>query len=217
VQFGDRYEIPEEVVRRPYSPAFAQFLHHWFVDSFGLSRGEVDLAFLNDLTPEEIEVARELLRRNLKLKYTHIIKGVAAVRDLRSLPLLRTMLSEEPDLGRRLTIAGTLWKLARDPLFIECLDFMKESENAHLKQAHIHQILWLENDWAIDLLIDLLDDKDKLVRSMALKMLNSLEFDRSMVGDSELPRQASDYRLRRHEQAFRELMVRHIQHFSTTW
>ena len=210
--FSSSYDLPEQIFKQPHPPAFKEFLHHWFVNTWGLSRGEVDLAFLNDLTPEEREIAKDLIRRNLGLKYTHIIEGVAALHDVSTAPILRSMVDEETNASRQLTIAGVLWKLTSDPIFIDCLSRMKASDDATLKQAHFHQILWIGDDRAISFLIDLLDDADRFVRFLALSTLNRLEFNRQFfVPAKQLPRQPDDYRRRRHDSSFRQLMTVHLR------
>ena len=55
---------------------------------------------------------------------------------------------------------------------------MKTGDSSTLKQAHFHQILWLRDERAIDLLLDMPDDKDHFVRFLALSKLNELEFGR---------------------------------------
>ena len=112
----DAYDIPDEIFEGEYSDAFVKFLRNWFGDSRSLSFGVVDRAFSDDLTPEELKLARELLRRNSGLKYTHIIECRAELRDLDSAPALRAMFACETDPSRQLTVAGTLWRLARDPV-----------------------------------------------------------------------------------------------------
>jgi hypothetical protein len=76
-----------------------------------LRRGELDLTFLNDLTQDELSLARDLIRRNLLVKHTNIFQGVEALRDVEAAPILRKMLSEEDrselapgDIGRALEI-----------------------------------------------------------------------------------------------------------------
>jgi hypothetical protein len=210
--FSSSYDLPEQIFHQPHSPAFKKFLHHWFVDTWALSRGEIDLSFLGEFTPEETEIAKNLLRRNLGLRYTHIIEGVAALNDVSAAPILRSMLDEETNASRRLTIAGTLWKLTSDPIFIECLNRMRASDDAILKSAHFHQILWIGDDRAISFLIDLLDDADRFVRYLALSTLNRLEFNqRFLVPAEQLPRQPEDYRRRRHDSSFRQLMTAHLR------
>jgi hypothetical protein len=219
VQLQDVYDIPEEVREGPHSPAFTRFLQLFFgdwgssggYDSRLLISGKADLSFIGDLAPHEAEVAKKLLRRNLKLRYTHILQGVAAMGDLVAVPALRAMLADEPNLSRQLSIAGTLWKLVRDPSFVDCLNRMKTSQERFLKQAHLHQVLWLGDERAIDLLLDLLEDSDSIVRSLALRNLTALELGRRlMVPINQLPHSAAYYLERRHDRELRRLLVRNI-------
>jgi len=212
VILSDVYEIPEAVVRGPHSNAFVQFLQNWFGNSAALTRGEVDVTFLNDLTSSERQIAQDLLRRNLKLRYTHVIEGVAALGDLASIPILRAMLASEPDVSRKLTIAGALWKLDQDVVFVDCLNQMISNKNATFKQAHFHQILWLGDERAIDFLVELLEDSDQFVRFLALSTLNGLEFERLFfVPEAKLPCGSDAYRLRRKDADFRSMMVAHLR------
>ena len=116
------YDLPEELIRKPHSPAFAQFLKYWFVETWPLTRGEVDLAFLQELSPEELAAARQRIRINLRTRHNHIIDGAAALSDLDAVPLLRTMFDDELDESRRRIIGATLWRLTHDPLFRGCTE-----------------------------------------------------------------------------------------------
>jgi hypothetical protein len=156
---SDTYDVPEEVARGPHSPAFAKYLSNWFGSTYAITHGELDLTFLQDLTTEERELAREMVRRNLKLKYTHIIEGVSALNDIAAVPILRAMYNEEVDESRRLTMAGALWKLVKDPIFIECLERAKA--NGSLGYFGLLRVLWLDDSRAIDILIDLLPQRDR--------------------------------------------------------
>ena len=138
------------------------------VNSWWFTRGDVDLGFLEGLTAEERDLARSLLRRNLSLNYVHIIEGLALLKDTSAVPELRRMLALETNLSRRLTLTGSLWKLDRDERFADCLREMITSDRSGLKVAHINQILWLEDERSLDLMTDLLDDKDDFVRYLAL-------------------------------------------------
>jgi HEAT repeat protein len=209
---SDVYDIPEEVARRPHSRAFEQFLQTWFGNSYPLTRGEVDLSFLNDLTSEEREVAKDLLRRNLKLRYSHVIEGVAALDDSDSIPILKMMLAGEPNASRQLTIIGALWKLNKDVAFVDYLNRMKSGKDATLKQAHVHRILWLGDGRTIDLLIDLLDDEDGFVRFLALSTLNELEFESHfLIPEKQLPSRPDHYRSPKDDAVFRAMMTSHLQ------
>jgi hypothetical protein len=44
--YGGIYDIPDGVRNGPHSEAFTEFMHHWFADSRGLTRGDVELDFL---------------------------------------------------------------------------------------------------------------------------------------------------------------------------
>jgi hypothetical protein len=154
------FDIPDEVSRGPHSPAFGEFLWNWFGDTLALTHGELDITFLNDLTPAELDCAREMIRRNLKLRYVHIIQGVSALRDVDSAPILRAMIEDEHEESRRLTMAGALWKITRDPVFPELLERAKQSGNAGLISAHLFQVLWLDDERSIDFLIELLPERD---------------------------------------------------------
>lgn len=235
MRLSDTYDVPEEVARGPHSPAFAKFLSNWFGDTTELTHGELDLTFLEDLTAEERELAREMVRRNLKLKYTHIIEGVSALHDVSAVPILQAMFNEESDRSRQLTIAGALWKLVKDSVFIECLERAKTSGS--LGYFGLLMVLWLDDSRAMDFLIDLLPRQDResapwrLLRwfavrpplrrilfpvysahahgdldgRFALSLLNRLEFGKEV--DRQMRRLPSDYRRRRNEVAFRESMT----------
>jgi hypothetical protein len=211
-QYSTAYDIPPGLFDEERSPAFAGFFEHWFVNIWAVSRHELELGFLEDMSPQEKDVAKDLLRRNLHLKYTHIIEGVAALHDLEAVPILREMAAIEMNPSRRLTMAGTLWKLVQDPLLVDCLTRMKKSDNVHLRSAHLRQVLWLRDERSVDLLIDFLDDSDKFVRLLALSALNEVEFEENfLVPANQLPRQPDEYRTRRDDGAFRKMMVAHLR------
>jgi hypothetical protein len=202
----------ERAIQANRSSALAEFEWHWYQNTWALTRGEIDLSFLDQLTPPELEYARGQLRADLHLGYTHIIEGVAALRDASSVPTLRMMLDHETDLSRRLTIAGALWKLAKDESFFDCLVQMKSGESTITKEAHFNQISWLDDGRAIDMYFDLLHDPDSLVRFLALKTLTELEFDqRFMVPAKFLPRSASDFESRKEDEALREVLISNLR------
>src|SRR5581483_10500906 len=155
------YDVPQDVIDHPPSPAFRRFL----VTRFGGARVFFSerLRVANDLAPDEVPLARQLIRSNLKSRHSHIISGTWVLRDLDAVPLLRSMLHDEPDKSRRLVIAGALWKLNQDPVFIECLNRAKETGLLAV-YFHLVQILWLNDERAIDFLIDLLPETDEAVQ-----------------------------------------------------
>jgi hypothetical protein len=207
LRLRDSYDIPEDVAAGPHSPAFAKFLWNWFGDTAALTHGELDLTFLSELTPEELSLARELIRRNLALKYNHIIEGASALHDLDAAPTLQKMLREEPDISRRLTMAGALWKINRDPVFIDCLEEAK-SRGGVFGYRPLLQVLWLDDERALDFLIGLLDVNDWTTQSLTLGLLNELEFARHMgIHASNMRHQPAEYRKLRNDPGFRAEMV----------
>jgi len=136
---SDRYDIPD--FGKPLSPALSEFLHNWFENSFRMFRREVDLAFLSELTREELEYARDVLRRNLHLGDCLIIEGTAALGDRSAVPALRQVLKREKSLSGRLTIAGSLWVLAKDEAFHKALVKMMRHGNSDQKWFYFDRIL----------------------------------------------------------------------------
>jgi len=212
MRLSDTYDVPESVASGPHSPAFAKFLRNWFGDTTALTHGELDITFLNDLTSEELSLARELIRRNLKLKYTHIVEGAAALHDPDAVPIMHELLDNEPDMDRQLTIAGALWKINRDPVFIETLRKVRAARPSLFQYFHAFKVLWLDDERALDFLIGLLDVKDAMVQFTALKILNELELGRRMPGvfARDMPHQPADYNRQRNDPAFRTRMVEAI-------
>jgi hypothetical protein len=122
-------------------------------------------------------------------------------------------------------IAGALWKLTKDPVFIDCLNRARTSGLLEVP-FHLSQVLWLNDERAIDFLIDLLpqtgqagergrymprsDTKNQGTDPWALGMLNGLEAGCQPVPPDE-KRSPSYYWERRNDPAFRERMARAVQ------
>jgi hypothetical protein len=167
--------------------------------------GELDISFLDDLTPEELAVARGLIRRNLGLRQDHIIQGAAALHDVEAVPALRGLLGTEPSESRGLIIAGALWNLIRDPVFVDRLVRAGRKGCDLLRGAHLYQVLWLDDERALDFLINLLDHKG--LRGWALELLNRLELGPQRGTSAQMPHQPDYYRGMRSNPAFRERMI----------
>ena len=231
---SDSYDVPQQLVDDPPSSAFRQYLLNWF----GSNRVSFHerLTSANKLAPEEIVVARQLIRANLKCRHDHITSGTWALDDLEAVPVLREMLDTESSESRRLVISGALWKLNKDPVFIECLNQAKKS-GLFWVAFHVEQIRWLNDERSIDLLIDLLPPEEQVWRESRLLRLRDLfwmsesrrrehknarmaggwarcdlhllEFGRSAARRNDL-RPPSYYRERRNDPAFREMMLQSV-------
>lgn len=236
---SDSYDVPQALIDDPPSPIFRQFLLDWFGSARRVSFNE-RLSVAGKLMPEETEIARQLIRQNLKCRHIHVISGTWVLGDLNAIPLLRSMFEEETNESRRLTIAGALWKLNRDPVFMESLIRARESG---LLRAHLMQVLWLNDGRSLDFLIDTLpsDNCDEGKRTLITmgKFLSHTPLCRlitRMICHYDLPKGAgpralnllnhleaghpvspdeqhppSYYRTRRNDPAFREAMVRAVQ------
>jgi hypothetical protein len=115
-------------------------------------------------------------------------------------------------MDRQLTIAGALWKINRDPVFIETLRKVRAARPSLFQYFHAFKVLWLDDERALDFLIGLLDVKDAMVQFTALKILNELELGRRMPGvfARDMPHQPADYNRQRNDPAFRTRMVEAI-------
>ena len=143
------------------------------------------------------------------------------------------MFGAESNESLRLTIAGALWKLNKDPVFMESLIRAKDSSLLRV-YAHLLQVLWLNDERAIDLLLDLLPPEDHDPRHWAmmpfrkpalrmlgehqesrgagpwaLSLLNYLEAGHHVPPDGQHP--PSYYQAQRKDPVFRETMVRAVQ------
>jgi len=199
------YDIPSELRATPVSPELEKFVGDVFVyagrDGITTPR----------LSPDELALARLTVRRNLSLNFVHVISAAGVLRDHEAVPQLSSMLARESDESRRLSIAGSLWQIERHPAFPECLRVMVDGDNAILKQAHIDQVMWLQDERVVDLLTELLEDDDTFVQHLALSKLNRIEHKKDFLCRSnELPSQSPHYLTARHDPQFRTMMVRHL-------
>ena len=140
-----------------------------------------------------------------------MIEGAALLHDIDAVPILHSLLDQQSNLSRRLTIAGSLWKLDQDSRFLDCIAEMIASGSSTLKEAHIDQILWIGDQRSIHYLIALLDDEGQFVQFLALSLLNQIEHGKSFVGDT-LP--ASNYKTRQSDPDFVAQMTVQLQQWN---
>lgn len=188
------------------SPAFRTFLRLFFENSFELLHNG-DVEFFMHMSLDEINAARDLLRANLHLGYTHIIMGVAELEDALAVDQLRSMLVTERHLSAKLTIAGALWRISHDAIFSELVQDMIGSASTNLRQAHVKDVSCLRNRMAIEVLIRLLDDADRFVRFKALMELNTIEgLEKPIRSAQDLPHDTAYYQARMTDLGFLDMM-----------
>jgi len=169
------YHLDIDIVKGDYSSAFKEFYHNHFVQSLGLSRREIDLSFFDEMTVDEKELAKRLIRMNLKERRTHIIEAAGFLNDEEALPLLYDLYYTTEDLSWHLTIGRTIWKLKGEIHYAELLRKLKSHPGDDMRQAHFHQVTDLKNMESIEMLFGYLNDKDSFVRHLALSRLNQIE------------------------------------------
>ena len=214
MRFSDSYEVPNDVLARGASPEYREFLRNWFADPRAVIDHELDLSFVRRIPADELARARELIRDNLKVGHTHIVEGAAVLGDVAAVPILRDMLNFESNPSRRLTIAGALWMLVQDPAFLSCLNESKSSVGRLFTGHHLYQILWLDDERALDFLVDLSGHNDHFVRYSVLSLLNQLESGEPFRLPERLEHGAEFYRRRQRDDGFRRTMVASIRRWN---
>jgi hypothetical protein len=157
-----------------FSKAFKDFYSNHFENTWGLTRGEVDTYFYSAMTKDENEIAKRLVRYNLKLRYTHLFKASGDLHDNEALPILYEHLQDSKDLSRQLTIGQAIWKINGDGLYRELLRKLQGHPDHFTKEAHFEQVTDLKNQESIEMLLAYLNDSADFVRYLALSKLNYL-------------------------------------------
>lgn len=210
------YHVTPELDWRSASPAFHRFIRAFFINTMALSRRELDFGFLKGLTPPEVREARRYLTDNLASGHVGIVEGIGLLGDADSAKRLDECLRRETNLSRRISVGRALYRLRQDAQFPDLLDAMVRSDSATLRQAHLNDVLFLEDERAISLLLRLLDDSDSLVRRMALSWLNGLE-DEVHYLTPTFPHDAQYYRDRRFDTKLLSRMVRNLGSDPAGW
>jgi len=107
-----RYDVPKSSIAGEVSTAFTRFVTDVFV--YQGRDGPIDAASVAGLSPSEVELAKDLIRRNLHLGYSHLLQAAAALQDQGAVPQLEALLAQAGDLGRRVGIARSLLTITGD-------------------------------------------------------------------------------------------------------
>jgi hypothetical protein len=171
-QKSTEYFIDIDPNSKSFSTAFKDFYKNHFIDQRGLARQEVDTYFFNSMTLEEKEIAKRLIRQNLKLRQVILFRASGLLQDKEALPLLYDQFQNNTDLSWLLTIGQAIWKLNGDELYPKLLRQLKDHTSDTMREAHFDQVTDLKNEESIEMLFDYLTDKSGLVKSMTVSKLN---------------------------------------------
>jgi hypothetical protein len=205
--------MPEVVDLDKASPAFRRFYEMHFVDSTPILRGDEDWQFAKALSPDELALARRLVRANLHLNPLYG-DSAAVLNDREAIPVLHDMLARARDLSQRITIARPLWILERSPAFPPLIEELVHGKNPMLKERHIFEVLLLADARALDHLFDMARDPVDSVRNLALFHLTSLTG--AWKGgfrnnESQRPQDLPYFEARRHKWLFRWRALRELR------
>lgn len=155
------------------SPAFRTFYHSYFIDKILVLRNELDDKWVDGLSPDELDLARRLVRANLANGQIYR-EAAALLNDRDAIPLLHAMLEGTRDLSEKIYIALPLWYLERAPAYPVLINELVHSKQSELKKRHIWEILAIGDMRAIDHLFTLAEDADESVRELAIFHLTAL-------------------------------------------
>ena len=156
------------------SKAFKDFYQNHFINAYGLSRNEVDTYFFDSMSENDKEIAKRLIRQNLRLRQSHLFKAAGILKDKEALPILYDQLNTNTDLSWLLVIGQAIWRINGDDIYSKLLRQLKEHSSDTMREAHFDQIVDLKNKESIEMLFSYLSDKSRLVQSMAISKLNFL-------------------------------------------
>ena len=110
------------------SKTFKDFYQNHFVNAYGLSRNEVDIYFFDSMSENEKEIAKRLIRQNLKLRQSHLFKAAGILKDEEALPILYNQLKNNTDLSWLLVIGQAIWRINGDEIYSKLFTPIRKSE-----------------------------------------------------------------------------------------
>ena len=122
----------------------------------------------------EKQIAKRLIRQNLKLRQSHLFKAAGILKDEEALPILYDQLNANTDLSWLLVIGQAIWKINGDEIYSKLLRQLKKHSSDTMREAHFEQIVDLKNKESIEMLFSYLNDESRLIQSMTLSKLTFL-------------------------------------------
>lgn len=206
-----KYKIGFALNPDNFSTAFQDFFTSHFENSKALTRGEVDKYFFNEMTDEELDIAKRIVRDNLDLVYNHLYEAAGDLHDNDALLILYEHLEKAKDLSRQLTIGQAIWKINGDPLYPDLLRKLQNCNNHITKEAHFEQVTDLQNLESIDMLLTYIKDEGEFVRHLALSKLNFLLTGKRSY-DNQFPEEYFVHR--RNDEAFINTLLLNLKNIS---
>lgn len=203
------YQIDIDPSAEQFSQSFKNFFHHHFVSSIGLIREEVDTSFFKTMTEEEKEIAKRLVRDNLRIRHPHLFKAAGKLKDVSALPILYEQFKLDSDLSWRLTIGQAIWRINGDNMYAELLRELPVHSKPSMKAAHLNQVTDLKNEESIEMLYSFLSDKDRFVRRLALSNLNYLLHGKSDFFENQFDRKY--FQVRKDDREFKNQLLQNLQ------
>jgi hypothetical protein len=202
------YQIDIDPTSQHFSPPFKDFFYHHFVNPTGLIHNDVDTSFFTTMPDGEKEIAKRLIRDNLKVRHPHLFKAAGKLKDESALPILYEQFNANADYSWHLTIGQAIWRINGDNMYVELLRKLPAHRDPNMKAAHLRQVTDLKNEESIDLLFSFLNDKDKYVRLFTLSILNYL-----LLGTNTLEKECERkyFQARKDDPDFKKQLLPNLQ------
>ncbi|WP_452227611.1 MULTISPECIES: hypothetical protein [unclassified Lacinutrix] len=170
-----KYIINIDPNSQTLSKEFKDFYYNHFVEPYGLSRNEVDTSFFKKMSTNELEISKDLIRKNLHLKYSHLFKASGELKDEKALPILYKFLNIETDLSWKLTIGRAIWRINNDNLYEKLLMNLATSKEENLKYIHFEQVYDLGEKKKVQFLKLMVGNDETLSERRATEILNRIK------------------------------------------
>ncbi len=195
-----------------------RLLEDFIVGNVDVARGEAELDYLEELTPEERRFAIELLLLNLQPPRSTVLLGLAALGAREVVPTLVGLLTQVDSLSRRIEIARCLTTITQDPTHLRTplSEAMDRRGDPNIKAAHFSDIQLLPAGEQVEMLLHLLDDRDSLVRAHTLRELNAL-YARKQYVSGDLPLKLKFFKKHRNDPELHERLTQAAAESRLTW
>lgn len=196
-----------------YSREFRKFIFYYFIEGMYVLRQEIEVSFLDSLTPKERLLAKQLVRNNLRLDHTILYYGAKGLKDYGSVPYLIRRFATETDYGLLLEISQAIRKITDDNFyrqpFKSSLQDMSDTDIRDITISYqtleSEHLAGIPDKQPIEILLSALDYSTEYVSVAALLELNYIESN-VRHRESLLPHNAEYYKAKQGQDDFLEEM-----------